>query len=58
MADVHLAVGVAVLAANLVAGGWGAVAWLANRASVAFWYILRAAQVTVVVQVLGATTAS
>jgi len=45
-------VGVAVLAANLVAGGWGAVAWLANRASVAFWYILRAAQVTVVVQVL------
>ena len=52
MADVHLAVGVAVLAANLMAGAWGGVAWLANRASVAFWYILRAAQVTVVVQVL------
>jgi hypothetical protein len=52
MADVHLAVGVAVIAANLVAGTWGAVAWLVSRASVAFWYILRAAQVTVVVQVL------
>jgi hypothetical protein len=52
MADVHLAVGVLVLVSNLVAGTWGAVAWLANRASVAFWYILRAAQVAVVVQVL------
>jgi hypothetical protein len=52
MAELHLVVGVAVLATNLVAGTWGAVAWLTNRASVAFWYILRAAQMTVIVQVL------
>jgi heme A synthase len=52
MADVHLAVGVALIAANGLAGGWGTVAWLTNRPSVAFWYILRAAQAIVVVQVL------
>jgi hypothetical protein len=45
-------VGVGVLAANLAAGAWGAIAWLTNRASLYFWYLLRAAQVTVVVQVL------
>lgn len=48
----HLAVGVAVLLSNVAAGAWGAIAWLTNRASVTFWYILRAAQVSVVVQVL------
>ena len=52
MAEVHLVIGVAVLALNLAAGVWGGVAWLTNRASVAFWYILRAAQASVVVQVL------
>jgi hypothetical protein len=52
MAEVHLVTGVAVLALNLAAGVWGGVAWLTNRASVAFWYILRAAQASVVVQVL------
>jgi|SRR5256714_9783747 heme A synthase len=52
MAEVHLAVGVALLALNLAAGLWGAVAWLTNRASVFFWYLLRAAQVSVVLQVL------
>jgi hypothetical protein len=56
LAEVHLALGVAVLALNLVAGAWGAVAWLAERASLYFWYVLRAAQVSVVLQVLlGAT---
>jgi ABC-type phosphate transport system auxiliary subunit len=40
------------MALNLAAGLWGAVAWGANRASVWFWYVLRAAQVSVVVQVL------
>lgn len=45
-------VGVVVLALNLAAGGWGAVAWLTERASVGFWYVLRAAQAAVVVQVL------
>src|SRR3989442_15852278 len=52
MAEAHLAVGVAVLALNLVAGVWGAVAWLTDRVSVFFWYVLRASQVSVVLQVL------
>jgi hypothetical protein len=50
--DVHLAVGVSVVASNLVAGVWGGAAWLAQRPSVSFWYLLRVAQVTVVLQVL------
>jgi hypothetical protein len=52
MAEAHLAVGVAVLALNVIAGAWGAVAWLTERASLFFWYVLRAAQVSVVLQVL------
>jgi hypothetical protein len=52
MAEFHLGVGVAVLALNLVAGVWGAVAWLMDRASLFFWYVLRAAQASVVFQVL------
>jgi hypothetical protein len=50
--SVHLIGGVAVLITNLVAGAWGAAAWLRNQPSVAFWYLLRVAQVAVVVQVL------
>ena len=44
--------GIAVLAANAVAAGWGAVGWLRRdaRAALAFWPLLRAAQATVVVQ--------
>jgi len=49
---VHLIAGVAVLALNLAAGAWGGVAWLTQRPSVGFWYVLRAAQAAVVVQVL------
>jgi hypothetical protein len=49
---VHVIGGVAVLATNLVAGIWGGVAWLRQEPSVAFWYLLRVAQVAVVVQVL------
>lgn len=52
MAEVHLIAGVAVLVLNLGAGLWGAIAWAANRPSVWFWYVLRAAQASVVVQVL------
>jgi hypothetical protein len=52
MADVHLVVGVVVLAANLVAGAWGAIAWIARRPSIWFWYLLRAAQASVIVQVV------
>jgi hypothetical protein len=49
---VHLAIGISVLIANLAAGGWGGVAWLRGRPSVAFWYLLRIAQATVVLQVI------
>ncbi len=52
MESVHLVVGVAVLATNLVAGTVGAVAWFRHRPSVAFWYLLRVAQAAVVLQVL------
>src|SRR5919197_4920911 len=53
--DIHIAVGIAVIAANLIAGGWGAAAWIRRRPSVGFWYALRVAQVFVVLQVgLGA----
>jgi hypothetical protein len=48
----HLVLGVAVIALNLLAGGWGGVAWLRQRPSVSFWYMLRAAQVAVVLQVV------
>jgi ABC-type phosphate transport system auxiliary subunit len=52
MADVHLVAGVALLALNLLAAVWGGVAWLRDQASIAFWYLLRAAQVSVFVQVM------
>ena len=55
MLDIHIAVGIAVIAANLIAGGWGAAAWIRRQPSVGFWYALRVAQVFVVLQVgLGA----
>ena len=44
-------VGISVLAANLGAGAWGAAAWYLRRPSVGFWYLLRVAQVTVIVQI-------
>ena len=52
MASVHLVVGVAVLVLNLAAGIWGLVALRWRQASVSFWYVLRAAQASVVLQVL------
>jgi hypothetical protein len=56
MVELHLAAGVAMLALNVAAGTWGAVAWLTERPSLYFWYLLRAAQISIVLQVLlGAT---
>ncbi|MGH2982479.1 MAG: hypothetical protein ACRDKV_10615 [Solirubrobacterales bacterium] len=52
MTEAHLAAAVALLALNLVAGVYGGVAWLRDHPSVAFWYLLRAAQVSVFVEVL------
>lgn len=37
---------------NLLAGLWGAVAWLRKSPSRAFWYLLRTAQATVAIQVI------
>jgi hypothetical protein len=52
---VHLAVGILVLATNLLAGVWGGIAWLRSQPAIGFWYALRTAQVAVVLQVgLGA----
>ena len=51
MVDVHVIVGIAVLASNLVAGAWGGAAWYLHKPSVGFWYALRIAQVSVVAQV-------
>jgi hypothetical protein len=47
-----MVVGIAVLATNLVAAGWGAIGWIRRdaRASIVFWPLLRAAQATVVVE--------
>jgi hypothetical protein len=52
MEDVHLWTGVAVIASNLLAGVWGGNAWLRREPSVAFWYLIRIAQATVLIQVL------
>ena len=49
-----MAVGIAVLATNLVAAAWGAIGWLRKdaRASIAFWPLLRFAQAAVVIQAI------
>jgi hypothetical protein len=49
-----MVVGIAVLATNLMAAVWGVIGWLRKdaRASIVFWPLLRAAQATVVVQVV------
>ena len=52
MSDVHMWLGVAVLASNAAGAAWGAVAWLRGEPSVWFWYLLRVAQATVTVQVV------
>jgi hypothetical protein len=51
LTDVHLVVGIAVLASNLLTGVWGAIAWARKEPSVWFWYVLRATQAIVVAQV-------
>ena len=51
MSQVHMYVGIAVLAGNGAAGITGAVLWLRNHLSNSFWYLLRVAQGTVAVQV-------
>jgi hypothetical protein len=50
--DVHAIVGIATLGLNAVAAVWGAVAWMRADPSVSFWYVLRTAQLAVVVSVV------
>ena len=52
MESLHLVVGVGVLITNLAAGLMGGIAWLRRKPSVPFWYVLRAGQVAVVLQVM------
>jgi heme A synthase len=52
VAPVHLVVGCAVIALNLVAFAVGGIAWYRDRASIPFWYLLRAAQAAVFLQVM------
>lgn len=52
MAEVHLVVGCALIVLNLAAGVVGAIAWARQRPSIPFWYLLRAAQVSVFLQAL------
>jgi hypothetical protein len=52
MTAVHMGLGIAVLATNLAAAGWGAVAWLRKDPSPVFWYLLRTAQAAVAAQVV------
>jgi hypothetical protein len=52
VASVHLVVGCALIALNLAAFSFGGVAWLRDRPSIPFWYLLRAAQAAVFLQAL------
>ncbi|MGE5283181.1 MAG: hypothetical protein ACM3N0_12850 [Chloroflexota bacterium] len=52
MVAVHLVVGCAVIALNLVAFAVGGLAWYRDRPSIPFWYLLRAAQVAVFLQAM------
>ena len=50
MIGLHIAVGVLLITLNAAAGLVGGIAWYRNRASIPFWYLLRAAQGAVFVQ--------
>jgi heme A synthase len=52
MPEVHLVVGCALIVLNAAAFALGGIAWLRERASVPFWYLLRAAQAAVFLQAL------
>jgi heme A synthase len=52
MVGAHLVVGSALIVLNLTAGAVGGVAWFRKRSSIPFWYLLRAAQVSVFIQAL------
>lgn len=51
MTSIHLVVGISVVALNLTAGAVGGIAWLRDKPSIPFWYLLRAAQAAVFLQI-------
>lgn len=52
MVGLHIAVGMILISLNAAAGIVGGVSWYRDRPSIPFWYLLRAAQVSVFVQAL------
>jgi heme A synthase len=52
MVGLHIAVGVLLITLNAAAGLVGGIAWYRDRASIPFWYLLRAAQGAVFLQAL------
>jgi hypothetical protein len=52
MKDVHAIVGIATVFLNVAAAVWGGVAWMRGIPSVTFWYALRVAQLSVVLEVV------
>src|SRR3954453_1024681 len=52
MVGLHIAVGISLIALNAAGGLLGGIAWYRSRPSIPFWYLLRAAQVSVFVQAL------
>lgn len=52
MVGLHIAVGLLLIVLNAAAGLVGGIAWYRDRASINFWYLLRAAQAAVFVQAL------
>jgi heme A synthase len=52
MVGLHIAVGVLLITLNAAAGLVGGISWYRDRASIPFWYLLRAAQVSVFLQAL------
>lgn len=52
MAEIHLAVGCALILLNLAAFAVGGLAWYRERPSIRFWYLLRAAQASVFLQAM------
>ena len=52
MIALHIVIGCAVIVLNLGAGALGGIAWYRERPSIPFWYLLRAAQASVLIQVM------
>jgi len=52
MTDLHATFALVALGLNVVAAAWGSYCWSNGIPSSFFWYLLRAAQISVVVQVI------